>query len=328
MYDNTNTLVYPNDVNRQLFAKKIVINGGEVFRYEEDAGSETNKTHFYNEYDSNGNLLKNLLLNNARSYEVETDPNTAYILMTVWLRTKNNIAYIPLSSSFGGLKIYAFGDSITAGYMSSPSGESMSPYGGYIGLSTTLSNRISVTNLGNPTGGFVHKGNNGKNGCEILDDATITNADVVTIAYGINDWGQSGVTLGTTSSTSGDGTVSGSIRYMIETAITKAPFASIVLISPLNIWKYTRSGTPLSVNNDYAIGTAGTNGFTLQELFDIMKHWADYYHVTLVDWTHKNPVANLNNMTSLYDDGIHPNDTAYHKLAYAYIKSIPMWFAD
>lgn len=233
------------------------------------------------------------------------------------------VLYLNQTSNERKIKVYAFGDSITQGYKSSPSGESYSDYGGYVGLCDTYNANCQTVNCGNATGGFVHKGNNGKNGCEILRDTIITDADVITIAYGINDYGQN-EELGDENSTVNDGTLSGNLRYMIETAIEKAPDASIVVISPLNMWKYTRSGTELLKENEYALGTINNKGYNLNDVCQMLEYWCKYYNIIFIDWSHHNPVVNLENIKSAFDDGVHPNDVTYAKLYRAYSKTIPL----
>lgn len=317
MYDENGNLIYPSTIDK-LLAKKIVIAGGSILKYEETIGRS--KNHYFNEFDSNGTLLNTELITSS-SFEKTTNQNTAYVLLSIWNNSNDNIAYVPNQK----LKVYAFGDSIIQGVVSTgTSSQTYSDYYGYVGLSDDIANNISVTNLGNASGGYLVKGNNNKNGCEIINESTITDADIITIAYGINDYGRE-ITggLGDETSLAGDGTISGSIRYMIEKAIEKAPNASIVVFTPINCWKFLT--TTFIESNDYAINTTGINGFSLKELHDIIVYWANYYKVSLVDWTYANPLINLKNIKDQLLDGLHPNDLCYHKLAYAYLKALPYY---
>ena len=55
-----------------------------------------------------------------------------------------------------------------------------------------------------------------------VDSIDFSAADFVTIAYGVNDW-KYNATRGTVSSVSGDGTICGNMKYVIEKILGDNP---------------------------------------------------------------------------------------------------------
>ena len=198
---------------------------------------------------------------------------------------------------------YALGDSITAGSYSTDDG---------IGVAVTDAewsyprrierNRCCVVhNLGVPGRALTEMMTQAN---QVASDATL-----VTITGGANDYYGKEKPLGTHTSAVDNNTVCGAIRNLIETIATTAPNARIVLISPLII-KYGTSATKWSMN--YAVSNKGN--FTYAELADAMKQIAEDYNIEFVDGTRNGPV-NVLNIGSVEKDNVHPTIAFYNAYA-------------
>lgn len=320
MYTDAGNLI-SNNVGAGLLFVRIEVEGKQTFNFFEDIGT-THRTHYYNEFDSSNNILNySLQTTNSSSgmFSKVTDSDCAYIIMSVWFENFNQVAWLTDVNDINSfLLVSSFGDSIVAGVKSTEGGgHEDSSYNGYIGLANDISNYLIFDNLGNSTGGFVAVGNNSKNGCDILDDADLSETDIVTIAYGINDYLQN-KDLGSHSSTAGDGTISGNCRYMIETAFTKKSDITLILFTPINECSGNSSA------NKYAINTHNSKGYTLNDVADIIKYWAGVYNIKVVDWTNDCSSVNLLNIQSMLLDDIHPSDQCYKLLAREFLKSLPI----
>lgn len=313
MYDYTMTLISPNPSNGLIFLKFDNISNAKAFALKETLG--TYKTHFFNSYDASDNLLEYRLTYSVDGVlKTPVAPNAAYIIVSAWLSNSDQKYWIP------DYTMISYGDSIVEGVMSLPGGtNTQSSFNGYIGLTEHDNENIAIINEGDATGGVVAIGNNGLNGCQIIDATNsddLSRADIITIAYGVNDYLQN-KPLGDATSTANDGSVSGNIRYMIEKAYTMNPDACVVVFTPCNT---ARVG---SASSKYAINYANSAGYTLNDVADIMKYWAGVYNVNVVDWTNANPIINMLNILDVLLDDLHPSDAGYHHLARAFTQALP-----
>ena len=197
---------------------------------------------------------------------------------------------------------YAIGDSITQGFYSYMNGDTPA-------ISTTTScwakiaadkAGLSLTNYGVGGSGFVHAATVGDrlNARDHVGTIDFSGADMVTIAFGINDWKGSD-TFGTFDDdiTTG-GTVYSNMRYVIEKILTDNPECKIFIITPINASKYGNQSGNWSL-------THLINEKTLEDMYQLEKTVAEYYGIELIDMTH-NSVFNRINCPSLMVDGVHP----------------------
>lgn len=210
------------------------------------------------------------------------------------------------------LNWYAFGDSITAGYGSKEGGgNAYTAYGGYVGLASKMLN-FNLVNYAASGSGYTLAGGSGETGLNIIDRADISDADLVTVAYGINDFNRN-ATLGDENSASMDGSICGNLKYFIETIHTKAPTTALVVILPLN------ESTKGSKATRYALEKANSKGYTLSDLSNKLISVCDLYGIPYIDWTFHCPCINLQNIQSMLHDGLHPGDRGFEQLAHALV---------
>lgn len=230
-------------------------------------------------------------------YQTITDNNG-----TQWFRYNNNPFKRRNSNGYAKLVWYALGDSITQGFYSYMNGDTPS-------IATTTNcwakiaadkAELSLTNYGVGGSGFVHAATVGDrlNARDHVDTIDFSGADMVTIAFGINDWKGSD-TFGTFDDdiTTG-GTVYSNMRYVIEKILTDNPECKIFIITPINASKYGNQSGNWSL-------THVINGKTLEDMYQLEKTVAEYYGIELIDMTH-NSVFNRLNCPSLMVDGVHP----------------------
>ena len=129
-------------------------------------------------------------------------------------------------------------------------------------------------------------------------------ANLVTIMGGVNDYLQ-GTPLGAVGEVNLT-TVAGSLATLIETCITNAPNARIVIISPLLINRGS-AATNYSANYNYAT-------FTMEQLNTVYKDTAEKYNIEFIDGLHGSPI-NYRNITGVITDGTHPTIPFYTTIA-------------
>lgn len=223
-------------------------------------------------------------------------------------------------------KIYCIGDSITKGMYaeigeSSSTGPTTYGYPYWIGKY----NNYSVVNLGESGAGYANKGTDTtSNGKDIVDNNTFDDADIITIALGVNDWkgDTQEVALGSMSSLSGDGTVIGNMKYMIETLADptngKAKKAQIIVMLPMNTNRVFSGmdSSQMTLANNWAFGYAYRNSQTLEDYRDAIKECADYYNVKVIDLEEVCPINRLN-IRQVVGDGLHPTIAFYKQMGMA-----------
>lgn len=217
-------------------------------------------------------------------------------------------------------KWLAMGDSITEGYYSWFTDEP-NDVGTYLIIPTKtwvykLSAMIgkSVINAGIGGTGYKKKGSQGDklNAKELVDTLDFTGVDVVTLAYGINDY-KGSETLGTMADDVSTGnTVVANMRYVIEHIIASNPNIKILVIMPLNARGYSSQRLGDETTN-YALGYQ-VNNKTLQDFYDAMVEVCKYYGIEYVDATHTS-VINRKSAAKLLPDGVHPSENAHTLLA-------------
>ena len=197
---------------------------------------------------------------------------------------------------------YALGDSITQGFYSYMNGDTPA-----ISTTTNCWAKIvadkagfSLTNYGVGGSGFVHNATVGDhlNARDHIDTIDFSSADIVTIAFGINDWKGSNTFGSFNDDITTGGTVYSNMRYVIEKILTDNPECKVFIITPINASKYGNQSGNWSLSHTI-------NGKTLEDMFQLEKTVADYYGIELIDMTHSS-VFNRINCPALLVDGVHP----------------------
>ena len=227
------------------------------------------------------------------------------------------------------MKMYALGDSITKG-MYTDEGSSASigktdqgyPFwiadtNGYDLVNLGVSGSGYVK-LGTPEAGVVDDDSQQANAVDVVDDNDFEDADIITLAWGINDYKNSEGTImlgSIQTSTSGDGTVIGNMMYCIETLAEKAPYANIIILLPMNQNRFGSTTEETNWSMDYAFNPS-TDNKTLTDYRNAIKACADHYNLKVVD---PETVCAINrlNIRSCLGDGLHPTIPFYKKMGLA-----------
>ena len=136
-----------------------------------------------------------------------------------------------------------------------------------------------------------------------------TDADVIVIFGGTNDWGNS-ATLGTISDT-GSSSFYGAYKYMLEWFANNRPNAKILTITPLK--RYYRGYTSTWTN---AQTTRNNKGQLLQDYVRAVKEVSELYAIPCVDLHNEsglNPVLDIVR-TKYMEDGLHPTAEGNKKM--------------
>ena len=243
-------------------------------------------------------------------------------------------------------KWYVLGDSISAGYYSltktmademgvtffyespvtAPDGDATGSLfdatlqHNYWGYANRWINKALVP-LGTPGQGYFRTAFNGKNGLAMVQENDFADADLITVAWGFNDWhynqargnhdlidaAEPYATAATDASRIT--TINQAIWYCLGVLIDKAPDAEIVVQTPLNAWAY---GGDFASN--WSINYAMSNSGTLAQIHDDIVYWADYYGLKVLDLTYNNSFVNRQNIKSAIIDGSHPSDETHKRL--------------
>lgn len=197
---------------------------------------------------------------------------------------------------------YSLGDSITAGSYSTNTGEGVAvtdaewAYGRQIANSTGC----KFTNLAIPGGTIISS--------VVLQASRVgSDATLVTITGGANDYYRTGSELGTITDT-GTSTIYGALKHIINTIATTAPLARIVLISPFII-KHGSASFSTKWSRQYK-----PKKFNYDELNLAFRAVADYCNVEYIDGTTQSP-TNIYNIENVQKDGVHPTIPYYSTIA-------------
>ena len=219
-----------------------------------------------------------------------------------WFRYANRPFVKKGSNGYEKPVWYALGDSITQGFYSYMNGDTPA-----ISTTTNCWAKIvadkagfSLTNYGVGGSGFVHNATVGDrlNARDHIDTIDFSGADMVTIAYGINDWKGSDTFGSFNDDITTGGTVYSNMRYVIEKILTDNPECKVFIITPINASKYGNQSGNWSLSHTI-------NGKTLEDMFQLEKTVADYYGIELIDMTHQSTFNRLN-CPVLMVDGVHP----------------------
>ncbi len=206
---------------------------------------------------------------------------------------------------------YAFGDSITEGYVGyvkedgTPSCKlDLSKKQSWV-YTTAERRKLNVTNYGVGGTGYAYGNPNAQTTArEQVDAVDFTNCDLVTFAWGCNDWKYNVGPAGSKDDDKDtDTTPCASLKWCIERVLAQNPFCKIIVITPINVMMGTFEG-------NYGLSYKYSRSGTLQEFFDAVVGVCEYYGIEYVDMTHAS-VVNRANIASLLPDGVHPNAETY-----------------
>lgn len=225
----------------------------------------------------------------------------------------------------------AFGDSITHGYQKTVDGvDTISNYQYWKTVGSILKlNAIEGANTGS---GFVKVQGN-KNALRIIEDYDFTDVNLVTLAFGTNDW-NGNIPLGTIEDkaingnvntngtyTNNTNTIYSAIKYCVEKILSVDPKITIILITPINRSQVGSSGATLTKEGNWGYGATNTAGYTLSDVCEAVVNVAKYYGIPYIDNREGNPINRLT-VKSLTVDGLHPSDWGYMKLGQYYAAKI------
>ena len=209
---------------------------------------------------------------------------------------------------------YALGDSITQGFYSyfDENGVAQLGLDGKRSWAQLVAdkNGWNLTNYGVGGSGYVHPGTvlDKLDARAHVDTIDFRGADLVTLAYGVNDW-KYDMPLGSMDdNVAQGGTFYSNMRYCIEKIQSDEPLAKIIVISPINCNRYG------SQEGNWGIGHTFPKNGTLEDIVNAEKEVCTYYGIEYVDLLHES-VVNRVNAPYLLPDGVHPSLEAHAQLA-------------
>lgn len=229
------------------------------------------------------------------------------------------------TSTISKTKWLAMGDSRTRGVYSTEGGSSHITEKNYPYYVAKL-NGYDVTNVAVGGSGYVHKPSdspshaNTYNAKEYIDSGEIdfTEYDLVTLDWGVNDWHYE-MSIGSwETSTVGDGTMVGNMRYVIEKILEQNPYIKIIVITPYNA---TQWGGDSSTNWAYGDSTTFPTAGTLKSIVDKEIQVCEYYGIDYVD-SSKVGIVNRVNAEEWMPDGLHVAEPLYENIGRLYSKYI------
>ena len=207
----------------------------------------------------------------------------------------------------------AMGDSITQGYVSTgaTAPSSPTPAKGWAHKVADMKNWI-ITNNGVGGSGWIQGGTNPPQPAwTVAENTDFTQFDIVTLAYGINDWNTS-VPIGSIDDydpSANPTTVISSMCKTLDTIIASNPLCKVFVITPLNCWWKGDEST------NWGIGAENANGVTLEQFVQTIETVCKYYGVEVIDMTHSS-VVNRKNIQSCMLDKVHPTEAAHTAIAH------------
>ena len=241
-------------------------------------------------------------------------------------------AHIKVSVLYGhdntDVRWCAMGDSITEGWYSTVENDETH---NYCDASKTWVGKVAkrngwqVTNIGKGSTGWldtVSESDITTAGFYVARNTDFTPYNLVTLAYGINDWKANRV-VGSYEDVPIDDetptTVMQAMRATIEAIMVSNPACKIIVILPLNCDGYSHSYGSKATN--YALGYAFSTSGTLESYIQKMIEVCNYYGIQYIDQTHYS-VINRENLPTMLPDGVHPSLDTHELLAHELAKKI------
>lgn len=216
----------------------------------------------------------------------------------------------------------ALGDSITQGYYSyyDENGEPtyvLNPTIGWVNK-VAMTNNWVVENKAIGGSGYICKRSVEKpvlNAKEVADATDFSKFNLVTLAYGVNDWKYNCVLGDIGDDVYSAETMCASMRYVIEKILSDNPLCKIVVITPINCIHVG------SYESNWGLGYSYSNNGTLDDIFKVIVEVCEYYGIEYVDMTHKSVVNRLN-AEALLIDKVHPSEECHTLMAHELAKKI------
>lgn len=169
-----------------------------------------------------------------------------------------------------------------------------------------------------PGQGFLRV-SGGDSGMSLIKAANFSDADLITIAWGFNDWHYN-LTRGSRASYTGypdnstDITaitdINGAIWYCLGMIAQKAPTARIIIQTPFNGWAY---GGDISTN--WSMNYSLSNSGTLADIVSDIIYWAEYYGLEILNLSEGVSFFGRLVLKDNMVDGSHLTDKANSQLA-------------
>lgn len=221
-----------------------------------------------------------------------------------------------------GVSWVVLGDSIPEGYYSFMNGSvpasALNASWSWVSKVAAL-NKWPVNNLADGGTGFLDEDDHQSAGWKIANATDFSSYNLVTIAYGINDW-KGNQTLGTLTADPSQlpttpTTVLQAMQIMIEKILSDNPNVKIYGILPINCSAYG------DYADNYSLGTANSLGVTLDDFCTALESVYTFYGIEIIDMAHVS-VIGRGNITSLLLDGVHPTPACHTLMARELSKKI------
>ena len=272
-------------------------------------------------YTANINLIQKnkyyrLLVRKSDGSDINTLTNDE-INANINIYTK--LYYDSMKPNSHSINWIAFGDSITEGYYSYMNGETptsaLDKNKAWIKF-VSLYNNWNLTNAGWGGTGYLHVRQAhpaDKPAYEQVLDYDLTNYNLITLAYGINDWkGNRPIGSYTDDISETITTVCGAMKKTIENVMNANPKCKIIVVLPFNAWGYSFNYGNKSTN--YGLGYAFSNSGTLESFTQKLIEVCNYYGIEYIDETHYSCI-NRENLPELLIDGVHPSEDCHLLIA-------------
>ncbi len=231
--------------------------------------------------------------------------------------------------SGNAVKWCAMGDSITEGYYSYYNDQDAPTSAKDVSKAwvtkVAAENKWNVTNLGDGGTGWLDE--NAYGGCayKLARATDFSGYNLVTLAYGINDWKGNAVVHTTddipaeiaadVSEVSTPTTVIQAMKITIEAILASNPNCKVIGILPINCSRYgTKAG-------NYGLGYSFSNTGTLESFCEVLVKIYEYYGIQYIDMAHAS-VVNRENIETLLIDGVHPSEDCHTLMARELAKKI------
>lgn len=220
------------------------------------------------------------------------------------------------------LKWCALGDSITQGYYSyyDDSGSAAYKLDGSVGWASQVAKMkgYELTNKAVGGSGYVcirTASNPVANGKEVADSIDFAEFDLVTLAFGVNDWKYNCVLGNINDDVNSGASMYSNMKYIIEKILNDNPICKIIVITPINCMA---GGTH---DTNWGLGYAYSNNGTLEDIFNAIVSVCEWYGIEFIDMTHSS-IVNRHNISKVLIDKVHPSEECHKAMALELSKKI------